>query len=55
MNEVTKITWECICKFFEADGGHAETLAEPKALNQAERNELAALAAKELGIELERV
>jgi hypothetical protein len=44
---------ECIRKFFEGNGGRTVTVAEVKALSGEERKMLAALAAKELGVELE--
>ena len=39
--------------YFEADGGRRVSLNELKALSSKERTELAELAAKELGVELE--
>jgi len=38
--------------FFEKDGGRKVTVQELKDLSQADRQELAELAAKELGVEL---
>lgn len=45
---------ECLKKFFEAESGKKIQLAELKALTQVEREELAALAAKEMGVVLEK-
>ena len=43
---------EAIKTFFESNGGRKIQMAELKALSQAEREELATLAAKELGVEI---
>lgn len=39
--------------FLEADGGRKLTVSEAKQLSKEERDELAQLAAKELGVEIE--
>ena len=46
-------TIEAIKVFFEKGNGRKVTMEELKALSAAERAELAQLAAKELGVELE--
>jgi len=50
MEEMGRI--EVIKTFFEKDGGRKVQMAELKALSQDEREELASLAAKELGFPL---
>ncbi|MDD5510870.1 MAG: hypothetical protein PHI12_08670 [Dehalococcoidales bacterium] len=47
---ITSIT--AIKSYFEADGGRKVTLEEVKNLSKVERDELAQLAAKELGEEI---
>ncbi len=46
-----KIT--CIKEYFERNGGRQVSLEELKALSDKDRQELAELAAREMGVELE--
>lgn len=46
--------FKAIKTFFEADGGRRVGMDELKALSEKDRQELGELAAKELGVELDK-
>lgn len=50
MEKLTRI--QVIKRFFEADGGKKLGMQELKALSNEDKDELATLAAKELGVEV---
>jgi hypothetical protein len=52
MEKVKMSKLKAIRNYFEADGGRKVTLSELKALTTEDKDELAPLAAAELGVEL---